>query len=204
MIVSHKYKIVHLHIPKTGGSWANVILRKLDPKLEDIKNLDDGGERSGHFFYWEVQESKIYEKIKDYAWFSIIRNPLNTLASEYNYINTIEDKHYAYKLIKDKDIYEALKVPYVLANPQTNWLKDKEGNISGHIKTLNQSNLKNEFKQFLLDQGVPVKEIRKYKTSFNNKKENASKPFVRAKDIDITRVAEYFDKEDLLFYLQNS
>ena len=103
MIISYKYKFVFIHIPKTAGTLIkNIIVTKIDPDcklyvhhtINDIINMD------------------IYEKIKDFKFFTIIRNPLDLIISNYNYIIT-EKIHYLHNKITNFNYY----IDYISNNP---------------------------------------------------------------------------------------
>jgi len=41
MIISHKYKLVFIHIPKTGGSYVKTLLNQIDDECVEILNFND-------------------------------------------------------------------------------------------------------------------------------------------------------------------
>jgi len=80
MIISHKYKFVYIHIPKTGGTFVEHLLLALD---KDAINLITNG--CGHQHFSFIKQMEIYDKIKNYTFFTIIINPIHKLISWYNY-----------------------------------------------------------------------------------------------------------------------
>jgi hypothetical protein len=80
MIVSHNYKFVFIHIPKNAGTFITELIMKLDP---DALNIYSGD--VGHQKYLQISESPLFNVIKDYKFFAVLRNPVEQLISWYNY-----------------------------------------------------------------------------------------------------------------------
>ena len=99
MIISHKYKIVFIHIPKAMGTFITNILYKLDNNIE-YYNIDN----NGHVKLIDIINNNKYEDIKDYIFFCVIRNPIDLFISLYNYILT-NNNHYLHKDIKKYGYY---------------------------------------------------------------------------------------------------
>lgn len=81
MVISHKYNLCFCHIPKNGGTFVSNFLKFLDPDCLDVRN-DKG---LGHQDISEIIEFENYSEIKDYVFFSVIRNPAQKIISSYNF-----------------------------------------------------------------------------------------------------------------------
>lgn len=91
MIISHKYKLFFVHIPKTGGALIAQIIKQNDPQA---------------FLYLDTHTSlNKAEKYLDYFKFSIARNPYTIQASDYRfkYGNVREDQTKKYGKISFKE-----------------------------------------------------------------------------------------------------
>lgn len=75
--VSHKYKLIHVHIPKTGGSSANDWMRELDPETESL------GSRP-HEPVTNITRDHAFE-FSNYFTFAIVRNPWARSVSLFHY-----------------------------------------------------------------------------------------------------------------------
>jgi chondroitin 4-sulfotransferase 11 len=87
MLVSHKYKIIFIHIPKNAGTFIWNILKKIDPELKE---------------YWKhTTRQTLHHTMKesyalldfnysDYDIICVVRNPYHSLVSFYNYIKNRE------------------------------------------------------------------------------------------------------------------
>lgn len=119
MIISHKYKIVFIHIPKNAGSYVTNILYNLDKDL-DVTYL-------GHI-RGKCAKKMLSPDIWDtYTKFCVIRNSWDSSISLYSYI--INNKiHHMYSTFKNMSYEEYLnyKKPYRII--QTNYILDKNEN----------------------------------------------------------------------------
>ena len=84
MLVSHKYKFVFIHIHKNAGTFVTNLLKQVDNDLLDIYT-NGNGRPNGHQTFEDIQEINIYDSIKNYTFFCVIRNPLDRLISWYNF-----------------------------------------------------------------------------------------------------------------------
>ena len=86
MIISHKYKFVFIHIPKTAGTFVTELLLSLDKDAINLYSDDN----NGHQTFFLIKQMKIYDTIKNYTFFTIIRNPIDKLISWYNFTKNYE------------------------------------------------------------------------------------------------------------------
>ena len=73
-MINHKYKVIFIHIPKTGGTSVREILRINDFEKSEIKS---------HPSYKAYTDS--CETYKEYFTFTIVRNPYDKMVSQYKY-----------------------------------------------------------------------------------------------------------------------
>ena len=114
MIISYKYKLVFIHIPKNAGTFVYNLLIKIDPACIDIRT--DG---FGHQEYNFIKKMDIFEKIKDFIFFAIIRNPFDRIISYYNFTYKLFNKNsFTLRSSKERDL----------------WMKINEDNFVKHLK----------------------------------------------------------------------
>jgi len=101
VIISHKYKFVFLHIPKTGGSSVAYEMMKMcgyEPDINHIpasefalfKNLKEFGNSRGMPQHSDYSQLKRYLEglnvdINDYFVFTFVRNPWDRYVSSYEF-----------------------------------------------------------------------------------------------------------------------
>ena len=200
MIISHKYKFVFIHIPKTGGSWVKKVLLKIDPDALDVEHdVFPQDERYGHYKFYEIQDWEIYDEIKSYLFFAVMRHPLKRLVSYYNYINGYPG-HYKHSQIVGKT-FEQSQPTLAPISPLMTWLKNKDGAVQKDIKILTLKNISKQLQQMLYDRGVPVSLTKQIKKE-SHKKVNVSKTYIEYKDLDISQFdLSLLHIEDLVYYL---
>ena len=81
MIISHKYNLCFVHIPKNGGTFVSSFLKFLDPNSFDVRNPQG----LGHQTMSEITQFENYSEIKDFTFFCVIRNPSQKIVSSYNF-----------------------------------------------------------------------------------------------------------------------
>ena len=90
MPVSTTSKLIHIHIPKTAGTFIEKSLRKNDNKEPEFSSLIKSDYRNNRWY--EFQHLTFAElitmtgdKFTDYRSFAIVRNPYERLVSEYKW-----------------------------------------------------------------------------------------------------------------------
>ena len=103
MMVSHEFKCIFIHIPKTGGTSVETLF---------------GNEKHNH-----DKRERIIEKIgmpswKSYLKFSIVRNPWDRMVSAYSYVK----RPSPFKKWLDKDRTDWFML--TIAKPQLDWISE--------------------------------------------------------------------------------
>lgn len=83
MFISHRYKIIFIHIQKAGGSSIQRLFEQLDPQLVTNIAIDPVKKRPKHCFATDIAEVIGYEQFNKYTTFSVVRNPFDRLVSWY-------------------------------------------------------------------------------------------------------------------------
>ena len=199
MIISHLYKLVFIHIPKTAGSYIEQILHKIDPDCLDI-DFYENDNHYGHIPFFKIKNMDIYKDISEYTFFTVIREPIDLIISHYNYIITCNNSHYLYKDIYNKSLSESIDIilnynnNLLLLYIANNYINDSEylyNNINRKIEFLKFENISFRFKQFLLKNGVELNKIDKI---FSSDIVNKSIKYID--NIDINNIDE--DKKKMI------
>lgn len=96
MIISHKLKIIFIHIPKNAGTFMTQKLVEIDNSINLSKHLL-AKDLKGFFLRYQ-----------DYKKFAIIRNPYSRCVSYYSFIQQTKG-HFLHKLVKNKTFKEFLE-----------------------------------------------------------------------------------------------
>lgn len=159
MIISHLYKFVFIHSPKTAGSYTENILRQIDQDCIDIDYYENQN-KYGHIPFCLIKRMDIYKDIKDYTFFTVIREPLDLIISHYNYILTCKDLHYLYNVIKDMSFEESVKI--ILDNNYglcLRYIIENQSNINEinrNIILLKFDDISKNLKKFLCSLGISL------------------------------------------------
>ena len=83
MILSHKYRIIFVHIQKTGGNSITSLVQKLDPDCWAYLALPEELHRTKHCFATDIKrqiEPRVFDR---YLKFCTVRNPYDRMISLY-------------------------------------------------------------------------------------------------------------------------
>lgn len=83
MFISHKYKVIFVHIQRTGGTSILKAFEELDPDLVKILPFDPAKKRTKHCFASDIQGLIDEEVFTTYTKFSVVRNPFDRMVSWY-------------------------------------------------------------------------------------------------------------------------
>jgi hypothetical protein len=161
--------LLFIHIPKNGGSTVENFLTKKNKGIDlwMDKNKLNLNHSEQHCTYKELEEKNF---IKDqYSIFTIIRNPVDRVISEFNWFNKVRKDKYAdfNKFLDDFLNKENFKKfdNHNLSN--LDYLLDKDGNIPEKIKIFKFFD-KDNLSLFLNDGDIKKKHDNKTNKIFNN------------------------------------
>lgn len=83
MFISHKYKVIFVHIQRTGGTSILKAFEALDPDLVKILPFNPAQKRTKHCFASDIQALIDEEIFTTYTKFSVVRNPFDRMVSWY-------------------------------------------------------------------------------------------------------------------------
>lgn len=122
-MISHKHKIVFVHIPKTGGT-----------SIEHTLGRGDCGNGHGNLKFYKNR----LKNFEDYTTFCVVRNPFDKMISEYFFF---KKKHAVLNpIFKDcsfeefLDLFFSIKDPNFFKNNHKHW-------FDGHFETHRASQL---------------------------------------------------------------
>ena len=93
MFISHKYRVVFIHIQRTGGTSISRIFREFDDDLQYKLPLDPALKQSKHPLARNVRAAMGGELFDDYVKFAVVRNPFDRMVSWYSIManDTVEN-----------------------------------------------------------------------------------------------------------------
>jgi hypothetical protein len=86
MLVSHKLKLIFIHIPKNAGTFMWNLLKKLDNDLVVYFNTKDSSRKTLHNKSRDIKDLCDFD-YSEYMIFCVIRDPIERVLSLYNYIS---------------------------------------------------------------------------------------------------------------------
>ena len=137
MIISHKYKIIFIHIYKTAGTFIVQLLKNLDPDCEDIY---------GHISAEEAKEKINSEIWENYTTFCVVRNSWDWQMSLYFYTKGWSG-HHQHDIIKNMSVSEYLMWRKTDLHQQIKFILDNNNNCLID-KILSFENLTEDLKLF--------------------------------------------------------
>lgn len=138
MIISHKYKVIFIHIPKNAGTFITQLLHNLDENL-DCTHLGHMTAKEGK----SIVEDKIWN---NYTKICVIRNSWDLSLSFYYYIKQTPN-HHLYEFIHNKTFSEFLSFPEI-HYLQCYFLLDNDNKIMVNF-LIDFNNLENNLIKFL-------------------------------------------------------
>ena len=120
MIISHKYKIIFIHIFKNAGTFITTFLKNLDENI-DLQYIGHTTCKYGK----EVLDPEIWN---NYTKFCVIRNSWDFILSLYTYTKNCIF-HLSYNLVKDLSFEEFLLIKDQPVIQQQEFILDNDNNI---------------------------------------------------------------------------
>lgn len=92
MFISHKYKVIFVHIQRTGGSSIYRAFEESDPDIQHKLPFDPEKKRLKHPFTRDIKAVMDKSLFQDYTKFCVVRNPFDRMVSWYSMFkhNTLE------------------------------------------------------------------------------------------------------------------
>jgi hypothetical protein len=187
------------------------ILNEIDPNVEDYRRVISKPTDINHpVLCWHTQYSYFqkhhpdYERIKDYTFFTFIRNPIDRLISEYNMILS-EPHHVYYPWVSKISIYDFIQRMCPRGkSQQSSYLLDSNGVISPNIKILSYEKLKDSdfLENFFISLGV--QDNNNLKSICSRPPVHVGKSSLRKDQLDYARLKECVSFEALLFYMYHA
>jgi hypothetical protein len=84
MFISHKYKVIFVHIQRTGGNSIQKAFQEADPDLIETLPLDVSKKRTKHCFLTDIRDAVDENIFNEYLKFCVVRNPLARMISWHN------------------------------------------------------------------------------------------------------------------------
>ncbi|EDN71179.1 conserved hypothetical protein [Beggiatoa sp. PS] len=83
MFISHKYKVIFIHIQRTGGNSIHKAFREFDPNLLEIISIAPSKKLIRHSFISDIKMAIDSDIFKNYTKFCVVRNPYDRMLSWY-------------------------------------------------------------------------------------------------------------------------
>ena len=84
MLISHRYRVIFVHIQRTGGNSIRHLLNELDSNTIQNLPVDKGKNRLKHCFISDIQAVIEPDVFASYTKFAVVRNPFDRLFSWYS------------------------------------------------------------------------------------------------------------------------
>jgi hypothetical protein len=81
MFISHKYKVIFVHIQRTGGNSVHRIFQDHDPALVEKVDINPTKNRTRHCFLSDIKTAIPPEIYNNYTKICIVRNPYDRMVS---------------------------------------------------------------------------------------------------------------------------
>jgi chondroitin 4-sulfotransferase 11 len=176
MVWNHEKRIVFIHIPKTGGTTIEYHLDLLKPK--NGYGLNQNNHACQHFLYYEYYNILGPKKYNKYFKFSIVRNPIDRIVSEY-YWTPLDLGHKNGKtfeeflknvelIIKNKSFYITEYHDHFI--PQSNFILDKNNRLM--VDKVYRFEKMNEIEKYIIKLG------KKNKKKIKRMQKNKNKEYI--------------------------
>lgn len=83
MLISHRYKVIFVHIQRTGGNSINRIFQEHDPDLIEIVSVAPEKQRTRHCYLTDIKAAIDADTFQRYTKFATVRNPFDRFVSWY-------------------------------------------------------------------------------------------------------------------------
>lgn len=83
MFISHQYRVIFVHIQRTGGYSIHDIFRQYDPDLIESVPIDPAKQRVRHCYISDIRAAVDADTFNDYHKFCVVRHPYERMRSWY-------------------------------------------------------------------------------------------------------------------------
>lgn len=83
MFISHRYKVIFVHIQRTGGNSINRIFQEYDSDLIEIVPIAPEKQRTRHCYLTDIKAAIDLDTFRCYTKFATVRNPFDRFVSWY-------------------------------------------------------------------------------------------------------------------------
>nr|VFJ48026.1 MAG: Sulfotransferase family protein [Candidatus Kentron sp. FW]VFJ51780.1 MAG: Sulfotransferase family protein [Candidatus Kentron sp. FW] len=83
MFISHKYRVIFVHIQRTGGYSIHDVFRRYDPELIESVPIDPARKRVRHCHIGDIRAAMDAELFNSYRKFCVVRHPYARMQSWY-------------------------------------------------------------------------------------------------------------------------
>lgn len=203
-MISHKYKFIFFHVPKTGGtSIRNMLLQNLGNDIIPFEKIDGFSQwlkNKGIFHLPSHTNAAHFEQFigdtifKTYFKFAVVRNPFDRLISLYFYTKQSEKDNsnpkskFAQNIINSKSFGEWIRSGQ-LGMTQTSYVTSPSGKIIVDY-IAKQEDLNSEFQYLCGKLGLPKIELNR------DNKSKHSKQFLNYYDLDLMQIAYNLQIDD--------
>ena len=110
MLVSHKLRLIFIHIPKNAGTFIWILLKRLDDDLMVYFNTKDSSRNTLHNKAKDIKNLCNFD-YSEYMIFCVIRDPIERVLSLYNYISGNKD-YPTYNIVKCQSFREFIEYSF--------------------------------------------------------------------------------------------
>ena len=118
MLISHQYRVIFVHIQRTGGNSIRHLFNEMDANAVQEVPVDAAKNRLKHCFISDIKAAVEPGLFADYTKFAVVRNPFDRLFSWYAMFkhNTIAKSEIAGGVVRTAALGNAVEVaiaPYL-------------------------------------------------------------------------------------------
>jgi hypothetical protein len=110
MIVSHKLKLIFIHIPKNAGTFIWTLLKRLDDDIVVYFNTKDSSRKTLHNKVKDIKDLCEFD-YSEYNIFCVVRDPVERIKSLYNYISINKD-YPTHDIVKSQSFREFIEYKF--------------------------------------------------------------------------------------------
>lgn len=125
MFISHRYRVIFVHIQRTGGYSIHNIFQEYDPDLVEIIPVPEEKKRLRHCHISDIKESIDSDIFNNYRKFCVVRHPYYRMLSWFQVLHNGYDRVNEPHLKVDNPILKIYQQGISLLSNNPNWYKEK-------------------------------------------------------------------------------